>query len=337
MWVKLTLIYSFIFIFFVLKSQKRSKLKSSIITPKDGGKQMSILSEVKDRLSMFKNLYDVIRIIDPVNKKVICDDVDCSIDIINTCYEFWNKNSVCENCVCIRALRENDTFIKIDYKDKRVFLTIASPVNINDYTYVVELLKDITMKAFVVQSEYKDIEKIDDLISRLNYAMITDPLTGIYNRRFIDRQLYVDINENAINKLPMCIMILDIDYFKEVNDTYGHLAGDYILKKFGKLILESIRKSTDWVSRYGGEEFLIVLNNTNKEGAIVVSNKIKTLLEDTKFIYEGNKINITASFGVCCLKEGATVTAKEFIKCADENLYKAKETGRDKIVISEIK
>lgn len=293
---------------------------------------MSILSEIKDRLSIFKNLYDVIRVINPVNKKVIYNDEN----ITSTCYEFWNKNSICENCVCIRALRENDTFIKIEYKEKRVFLTIASPVNINDCTYVVELIKDITAKGFVVQSEYKDIEKINDLISRLNYAMITDPLTGIYNRRFIDGQLYVDINENSINKLPMCIIILDIDYFKEVNDTYGHLAGDYILKEFGKLILESIRKSTDWVSRYGGEEFLIVLNNTNKEGAIVVSNKIKTLLGNTEFIYEGNKINITASFGVCCLKGGDIINATDFIKCADENLYKAKKTGRDKIVISEI-
>lgn len=297
---------------------------------------MSILSEIKDRLSIFKNLYDVIRVINPVNKKVIYNDENYNENITNTCYEFWNKNSICENCVCIRALRENDTFIKIEYKEKRVFLTIASPVNINDCTYVVELIKDITAKGFVVQSEYKDIEKINDLISRLNYAMITDPLTGIYNRRFIDGQLYVDINENSINKLPMCIIILDIDYFKEVNDTYGHLAGDYILKEFGKLILESIRKSTDWVSRYGGEEFLIVLNNTNKEGAIVVSNKIKTLLGNTEFIYEGNKINITASFGVCCLKGGDIINATDFIKCADENLYKAKKTGRDKIVISEI-
>ncbi|MBM7869699.1 diguanylate cyclase (GGDEF)-like protein [Clostridium pascui] len=297
---------------------------------------MSILSEIKDRLSIFKNLYDVIRIINPVNKKVIYNDENYNVDITSTCYEFWNKNRTCENCVCIRALRENDTFIKIEYKEKRVFLTIASPVNINDCTYVVELIKDITMKAFVVQSEYKNVEKINDLISRLNYAMITDPLTGIYNRRFIDGQLYVDINENAINKLPMCVIILDIDYFKEVNDTYGHLAGDYILKEFGKLILESIRKSTDWVSRYGGEEFLIVLNNTNKEGAMVVSNKIKTLLGNKEFMYEGNKINITASFGVCCLKEGNIIKAKDFIKCADENLYKAKKTGRDKIVISEI-
>ena len=166
--------------------------------------------------------------------------------------------------------------------------------------------------------------------------MITDPLTGIYNRRFIDGQLYVDINENAINKLPMCIIILDIDYFKEVNDTYGHLAGDYVLKEFGKLILESIRKSTDWVSRYGGEEFLIVLNNTNKEGAIVVAKKIKTLLGNTEFIYESNKINITASFGVCCLKKGDIINANDLIQYADENLYKAKKTGRDKIVISEI-
>ncbi|MBE6067256.1 MAG: GGDEF domain-containing protein [Clostridium lundense] len=297
---------------------------------------MNILSEIKDRLSIFNNLYDVIRVINPINKKVIYNDENHNENITSTCYEFWNKNGTCENCVCIRALRENDTFIKIEYKEKRVFLTIASPVSINDYIYVVELIKDITMKAFVVQSEYKNVEKINDLITRLNYAMITDPLTGIYNRRFIDGQLYVDINENAVNKLPMCIIILDIDYFKEVNDTYGHLAGDYVLKEFGKLILESIRKSTDWVSRYGGEEFLIVLNNTNKEGAIVVANKIKTLLGNTEFIYESNKINITASFGVCCLKEGGIINAKDFIKCADENLYKAKKTGRDKIVISEI-
>ena len=124
----------------------------------------------------------------------------------------------------------------------------------------------------------------------------------------------------------------DIDFFKDVNDNYGHLIGDKILMDFAKLIQSSIRKNTDWVGRYGGEEFLIVLNNTDSDNAYKISEKIRILLENTTFESDDIMLNITSSFGIGGLSTNK-VNMEELIQTADENLYDAKMNGRNKTVV----
>lgn len=116
-----------------------------------------------------------------------------------------------------------------------------------------------------------------------------------------------------------------------INDTNGHVIGDKVLKDVAELISDSIRKDTDWVGRYGGEEFLIVLNNTEGNDALKVAEKIRRSLENTNFIYDNLTIKITSSFGVYCVKN-KEVTVDELIFSVDKNLYEAKNTGRNKIV-----
>ncbi|MCJ7689223.1 MAG: GGDEF domain-containing protein, partial [Clostridiaceae bacterium] len=126
-------------------------------------------------------------------------------------------------------------------------------------------------------------------------------------------------------------VMCDIDFFKVVNDTYGHIAGDYLLQEFSSCLKKFKRSETDWISRYGGEEFLICLNNTDNATAIKIIERIRVEVENMEMNYKGNEIKITASFGICTILN-KTVSMNEFIEWTDENLYEAKKTGRNKII-----
>ena len=124
---------------------------------------------------------------------------------------------------------------------------------------------------------------------------------------------------------------MDIDNFKNINDKYSHQVGDYVLKEIGKIIRDNIRKEYDWVSRFGGEEFLIAFKNIDNENALRSTERIRKTIEAYKFIYNDLDINVTASFGVVELSDEIN-EMNALIAAADKNLYKAKELGKNMII-----
>ncbi|WP_028949772.1 sensor domain-containing diguanylate cyclase [Sulfurihydrogenibium subterraneum] len=163
----------------------------------------------------------------------------------------------------------------------------------------------------------------------LAYEFSKDPLTGVLTRRGFNLILQKHFEISELTGLPISIIIADIDFFKRINDTYGHLAGDEALKHFVKIIKQNLRKS-DYVFRFGGEEFIILLPNTSLEEAVAIAEKIRESLENTPLIYNGKEIKITASFGV---KEiNPTEHTEKVIEEVDKKLYQAKESGRNKVV-----
>lgn len=128
---------------------------------------MQIVEIIKERLSIFKNLYDIIRIVDPINKKTIKFGEDNSEILQEPCFEFWEKDGKCNNCISMRAYLENDTFIKLEEVEEKIFLIISSPVTIENKVYIVEMLKDISQKEIVVNSD-KDTINIENLIKEMN-------------------------------------------------------------------------------------------------------------------------------------------------------------------------
>lgn len=166
-------------------------------------------------------------------------------------------------------------------------------------------------------------------IDELHKLSITDNLTNIYNRRY-----FFEMSQNLISialreQNTVSILMLDIDYFKDVNDTYGHQTGDFILTSFAKDIGNIMRES-DIFARIGGEEFTILLHNTSIDGARVIAEKIRVLIENKKFIYNDISIDITVSIGIAELsKENSSI--EELYKEADKQLYRAKEKGRNKV------
>ena len=154
----------------------------------------------------------------------------------------------------------------------------------------------------------------------------TDALTSLYNRTKIDEIINSEIKRTKRYSAPLSAMLIDIDYFKYVNDTYGHQAGDMILKEFSNLLSSSFRES-DYISRWGGEEFLIILPNTTLENSIILAKKFTTLMENTKFSYAFSN---TCSIGVSHLTQEDT--KESLIERADKALYMAKERGRNMVV-----
>lgn len=158
---------------------------------------------------------------------------------------------------------------------------------------------------------------------------IIDGLTMIHNKRYFIEFLEREMARCSRYRSPLTLVMFDIDHFKHVNDEYGHLAGDYVLKKICDEVSRRIRKE-ECFARYGGEEFSIVLPDTPLERGTILAEKLRVLIENTTFEFEDNLIPITVSMGLAQMGEEHK-DPKPFIKTADECLYQAKESGRNRI------
>lgn len=169
------------------------------------------------------------------------------------------------------------------------------------------------------------------MLSRMNEVLVRDSLTDAYNRRYIEERLLVDVFNATNEERPISIILADIDHFKSVNDLFGHLAGDEVLKEFVRLSKCFIRKNSDWIARYGGDEFLIVLVNADEEAAGMVAEKIRCAVEEKTLDYKQSVVRFTASFGTYTV-HSKKMTCDQLISQADKNLYQAKRAGRNKTV-----
>ncbi len=181
----------------------------------------------------------------------------------------------------------------------------------------------------IIKLEYS-LRKRNEEIARLS---ITDPLTKAYNRRYLNDHLPAAVKRSLRYDHPISIVICDIDHFKNVNDTHGHQAGDRVLEKFARSIRQCIRDEVDWLVRYGGEEFLIVLPETDMDGAHRAAERYRLLISRTPVPAGDESISITASFGVASVspsEENRELTMESLIEAADECMYRAKNEGRNR-------
>ncbi|WP_457570396.1 GGDEF domain-containing protein [Desulfurobacterium sp.] len=162
-------------------------------------------------------------------------------------------------------------------------------------------------------------------LTEVNKELYTDPLTGVYNRRFME-----DFGEDIVHRFNY-LLFVDIDNFKEINDTYGHDAGDEVLRKLGKLFKKLLRKR-DIIIRFGGDEFLIAIDAPTEEIAMKVAKRIHKSIKETDFKYEDKKIKITASIGVARIDKNKSF--EENLKIVDMAMYRAKNSGRNKIELT---
>jgi two-component system, cell cycle response regulator len=153
----------------------------------------------------------------------------------------------------MRAYYENDTIIKIEYTDHNIFMVTAIPIELRENRVVVELLQDVTKSMVLDDTKLSDRIELKKLLDKANAAVAADELTGVYNKRYIMEKLPVEIIKAYLENEPLSVVLADIDFFKKINDTYGHLAGDYIIKEFAKILQNNIRQEKDWVARFGGK------------------------------------------------------------------------------------
>jgi diguanylate cyclase (GGDEF)-like protein len=198
-----------------------------------------------------------------------------------------------------------------------------------------ELIARINTAIRILKLE-KSLRKANE---EIRYLSITDPLTGCYNRGYLNERLNHEIKRARRHHHCLSIILADIDHFKRINDNFGHQAGDEVLKMFVETLQESIRDDVDWVVRYGGEEFLIILPETDSAGATSMAERLRKKTAVRKMKVEGRKIDITASFGGASLSSPEALehaTLEGFIMKADMMLYRSKEDGRNRVNMEEI-
>ena len=185
----------------------------------------------------------------------------------------------------------------------------------------------------IMISELLAIFKMKYQYTEKEFMSVLDGLTGLYNRRQFEIGLEQEYNRTKRHPSDFSLAILDIDFFKKVNDTYGHQYGDYVLKTVASLMKQAFRK-TDLLYRYGGEELIMIMPETNIEGAIIPVQRLRRMIEEYDFDYNGVKAKVTASIGLTMNYQEFNSPA-DILKSADEALYKAKESGRNRVVLHE--
>lgn len=274
---------------------------------------------------------------------------------------FWIKED--NNFIYINSAFERITGVKLDdiYKDSNLFFDIIldedrdkvynainSDVKFNIEYRIVKPsgeLRWIWNRASAVISSddgttrflgvAADITVKKHLEEKLKQISIKDALTNIYNRRYIFERLAEFEKHYKQKCVIFSVAIIDIDFFKNVNDNYGHPGGDFVLQEFARLIGENIR-NLDILGRYGGEEFVIIFESLDKGSSKIIVEKILEVIRNTTFNYKNNEIKITFSAGICECGEfnSSDFNLDNLVNKADERLYQAKQTGRNKVITS---
>lgn len=203
------------------------------------------------------------------------------------------------------------------------------------------------------QQTYQDLleEKVQERTLELNIALqeleeanyeleqknTLDELTGLYNRRFYDQKILAEYRRSKRNLTPMSLVVIDIDHFKSVNDTHGHLAGDHCLAWVGEHIKQSLKRSSDTAFRYGGEEFCLILPDTDSQGAIALAEALRQLIELKPCLYKDIEIPLTISSGISTYTQQKSVKPEDLFSNADKALYEAKHSGRNRTQLYQFK
>lgn len=162
----------------------------------------------------------------------------------------------------------------------------------------------------------------------------TDELTRVASRRFFGKHFPREIERAARYHRPLSLILCDIDFFKHVNDTLGHAAGDEVLRQFSARLQQALRRGVDWVARLGGEEFAIILPETNYDQALDAARRLRACIADRSFQVAANAVEITASFGLCNMQQvpvGDRKTGEHMLRIADAALYRSKHAGRNRV------
>mgnify|MGYP005988136741 CR=1 FL=1 len=175
------------------------------------------------------------------------------------------------------------------------------------------------------------LQELEEANHELEKKNTLDELTGLFNRRFYDQKILAEYRRSKRNLTPLSLIIIDIDHFKSVNDNYGHLAGDHCLTWISKHLKKSLQRGSDMAFRYGGEEFCIILPDTDEKGAVVFAEALRTAVEYQACNHEDIDIPLTISSGIFTYIQQKDIQPEQMFTNADKALYEAKHNGRNQV------
>ena len=250
--------------------------------------------------------------------------------------------------VCVSGLCAGGVVAFVPYRNLSIFfnLAILMPSTVSMFvtqTHLYLASMFFLFSAYMVSisvrgnREYWDALENEHLLEIKSQELArlsnTDPMTGLYNRRYFDAVMEKEWKRSWRTGGLLSVILLDIDHFKNINDTFGHQVGDEYLKRLAFVLSSVFRRDYDVIARYGGEEFIVLLPDVNADAARQLAQKVKQNIEQMIFDHEGKKVATTISAGVICLAPDFGKSAGAMIDGADKALYQAKQSGRNRVIV----
>lgn len=287
----------------------------------------------KQVTTKLKELYDVDWITDPDQALPRARQENYDAVLISTLLAGTDGLRLASQIKSQEETRHLPLMVFVDEDDQPTMFK-ALEMGINDYLTVPLDKNEMTARVRMQIRRKKYQEALKSQYQQSMSMAITDALTGLYNRHYLNTHLANMVKQSLANGKPLALMIMDMDHFKQVNDTYGHDAGDMVLKQLAGIIIHASR-STDLAARFGGEEFVILMPETDPQAAIGAANRMREVVENTPFVINasGETIQRTISIGVSNLHPDND-SAEGLLKRADEALYSAKHSGRNRVKVA---
>ncbi len=288
----------------------------------------TIFDSIRDPFMILDSDYKIVKANQAYSdlKNILLEDL-----IDEKCYAATRKqDSVCDDCIVAKTFKSGDP----SAKEKKIVTGSGVQEWLEIYTYpilnqadvvthVIEYVRNITDRKRAEEESQRFIKKLETLSSE-------DSLTGLQNRRMIFERIQHEIERVRRYKAELALIFCDLDYFKDINDTYGHKAGDEVLKTIADILRRSVRTS-DVIGRYGGDEFLIVLPQTSLKGAQELAERIRVAVQDTRFeMTDGKSVGTTMSIGVA-FYDGTETDVDTLISRIDTALYVSKRSGKNQV------
>lgn len=236
------------------------------------------------------------------------------------CYQVWKMNASCINCTSARAIKENKHIIKLSFLDNQIFLIHSIPIQINDRTYSIELIQNVSDSFLLQRNGFQNVDEVVSLISLFNERIMQDPTTHLFNKQYMLESLPAMLMHAQQEKYSLALAVLDIDHFKLVNDQYGHVFGDEVIFKIAEVLIALMSDEIHCV-RIGGDEFAIIFEKTEQENAHDVCQQCIASLASIHFD-QHPEYSISISYGVTAMQECDTATT--LINRADQIMYAMK-------------
>lgn len=297
---------------------------------------------LKNRNQTHSKLEDYVKIVND-NVSISSADVNGTITSVSDAfckYSGYSKEELLGKPY--NLLRKNDIS---DANYKKMWKNLQKGIKWTGEIKATKKCGEVYWAQALIHPEYKNNEIISYTVikhditekKRLEHLSITDDLTGLYNRRYFNRRLEKEINRARRNNIYLSFLLLDIDFFKKYNDTYGHPAGDEALKKVGSVFKKYTNRACDLAFRVGGEEFCLIFSSDDTKKSLEFANLIKRSVNELFIEHSTSEVNefLTVSIGLFVKKGLDISTCENIYKEADEALYKAKQKGRNRVYLSD--
>ena len=299
-------------------------------------KHIYTFAELCKEIEALRRTFHTIRLVSPENcMAYYIKDNELTTDTL--CYKIWNRKRCCKYCISRQVLDSQGQCAKLESIDSHIFIVIAKYISLEGKNFTMEMITELADISGLAHNEHVLVE-----IRRLqeeNSRLIRDPLTGCYTRHYMDSYFENYMLETEQQSQELCIALMDVDNFKDINDKYGHDIGDEILKSFSQFWLKYFDyQHHSFITRYGGDEFIIVSMSEHYEEFCNRITSLSSSMRKSIVLDDGHTVPFSFTIGCASMNEVKKKLGhpqrEALVKLADKRMYLGKNTGRNRIVTS---